>query len=212
MRNFIIDDLVEYSRIFSPSMVNLMVEQEQFDVIIVGAGPAGCATAIRLMQNSDLNVALIDRGKPIGSKNVSGGVLWGSSLSEIIPDWWEKAPIERRIVQKRTGFLTRENVFFVDSHFPKWAKNPPNAVSLLLGKFISWMVQEVENHGVNVFEGINVEDLSRDASGKLNGIIQGGDLFDTNVVVIADGANSRLTLSSGLRRKMKRICSRGFKQ
>jgi electron transfer flavoprotein-quinone oxidoreductase len=182
-----------------------MTEQEQFDVIIVGAGPGGCSTAIRLMQNNpDLNVALIDRGQPIGSKNVSGGILWGPSLSEIIPDWWDKAPIERRIVQKRTGFLTRENVFFADFHYPTWAKDPPNAVSLLLGKFVSWMVQEAENHGVNVFEGINVDDLSRDATGRLNGIIQSGDLFETNVVVIADGANSRLTLSSGLRSKMKR--------
>ncbi|MHA2214317.1 MAG: FAD-dependent oxidoreductase [Candidatus Hodarchaeales archaeon] len=79
-----------------------MTEKEKFDVIIVGAGPAGCSTAIRLMQKDpSLNVALIDRGKPIGSKNISGGVIWGQNLATIIPKWWEKAPIERKIIQKR---------------------------------------------------------------------------------------------------------------
>ncbi len=182
-----------------------MTEYERFDVIIVGAGTAGCSAAIRLMQkNPELRVALIDRGNPIGSKNVSGGVLWGRSLSEIIPDWWKNSPRERKIIHKRTGFLTKDNTFSIDLSFPKWGEDPPNAVSLLLGKFIDWMVKEAEKLGVEVYEGINVEALSRDASGKFNGIIEAGDHFEADAIVIADGANSRLTLSSGLRKEMKK--------
>ncbi|MHA1947575.1 MAG: FAD-dependent oxidoreductase, partial [Candidatus Hodarchaeales archaeon] len=104
-----------------------MTEKEKFDVIIVGAGPAGCSTAIRLMQKDpSLNVALIDRGKPIGSKNISGGVIWGQNLATIIPKWWEKAPIERKIIQKRVGFLTKNDSFTVELSFPEWAQDPPN--------------------------------------------------------------------------------------
>lgn len=182
-----------------------MTENEKFDVIIVGAGPAGCSTAIRLMQKDpNLNVAVIDRGKPIGSKNVSGGVIWGQSLASIIPKWWEKAPIERKITQKRIGFLTEKAGFNVEVSFPEWAQDPPNAVSVLLSKFVNWLSKEAENHGALVFEGITVDDLSRDSNGRFNGILQAGDTFEANVVVIADGANSRLTLSSGLRNEMQK--------
>lgn len=185
-----------------------MYDNEWYDVIICGAGVAGSATAIRLMQNnSHLKVALIDRGDPIGSKNVSGGVLWGQSLGQIIPKWWTKAPIERRIVQKRTGILTATDALTVDFHYPNWRSNPdgsPNAVSLLLGKFVHWLAEEAEKSGAHVYKGINVDDISRDVDGHINGIIQAGDTFNCNVVVIADGANSRLTLSSGLRKHMKK--------
>ncbi|MFW9996085.1 MAG: FAD-dependent oxidoreductase [Candidatus Odinarchaeota archaeon] len=182
-----------------------MTEKEEFDAIVVGAGPSGCSTAIRLVQqNPSLNVALIDRGKPVGSKNTSGGILWGQSLSEIIPGWWKAAPIERRIVQKRTGFLTRKDAFVLELSFPEWAEDPPNAVSILFAKFVNWLANEAEKLGVNVFEGITVEDLSKDSAGKFNGIIQAGEEFQTDAVVIAEGANSRLTLSSGLRKEMKK--------
>ncbi|MHA2167664.1 MAG: FAD-dependent oxidoreductase [Candidatus Hodarchaeales archaeon] len=182
-----------------------MTEKENFDVIIVGAGPAGCSTAIRLMQKDpSLNVALIDRGKPIGSKNISGGVIWGQNLATIIPKWWEKAPIERKIIQKRVGFLTKNDSFTVELSFPEWAQDPPNAVSVLLSKFVNWFAKEAENHGVNVFEGITVDDLSKNSDGRFNGIIQAGETFEANVIVIADGANSRLTLSSGIRKGMEK--------
>lgn len=182
-----------------------MTEKEKFDVIIVGAGPAGCSTAIRLMQKDpSLNVALIDRGKPIGSKNISGGVIWGQNLATIIPKWWEKAPIERKIIQKRVGFLTRNESFAVELSFPEWAQDPPNAVSVLLSKFVNWLAKVAENHGANVFEGITVDNLSTNSDGRFNGIIQAGDIFEANVIVIADGANSRLTLSSGIRKEMEK--------
>ncbi|MFX0183692.1 MAG: FAD-dependent oxidoreductase [Candidatus Hodarchaeota archaeon] len=182
-----------------------MTEKENFDVIIVGAGPAGCSTAIRLMQKDpSLNVAVIDRGKPIGSKNISGGVIWGQSLGKIIPKWWEKAPIERKIIQKRIGFLTKNEAFVVEFSFPEWVQDPPNAVSVLQSKFVNWLAKEVENCGAHVFEGITVDNLSMDTDGHFNGIIQAGDSFEAEVVVIADGANSRLTLSSGIRKRMKK--------
>ncbi|MHA2248396.1 MAG: FAD-dependent oxidoreductase [Candidatus Hodarchaeales archaeon] len=182
-----------------------MTEKEKFDVIIVGAGPAGCSTAIRLMQKDpSLNVAVIDRGKPIGSKNISGGVIWGQNLATIIPKWWEKAPIERKIIQKRVGFLTKKEAFAVELSFPEWAQDPPNAVSVFLSKFVNWLAKVAENHGANVFEGITVDDLSTNSVGRFNGIIQAGDAFEANVIVIADGANSRLALSSGFRKEMEK--------
>ncbi|MHA2174102.1 MAG: FAD-dependent oxidoreductase [Candidatus Hodarchaeales archaeon] len=182
-----------------------MTEKEKFDVIIVGAGPAGCSTAIRLMQNDPgLSVAVVDRGKPIGSKNISGGVIWGQSLAKIIPKWWEKAPIERKIIQKRIAFLTKNEAFAIEFSFPQWAQDPPNGVSVLLSKFVNWFAKEAENCGAHVFEGITVDNLSMNNDGHFNGIIQAGDTFEADVIVIADGANSRLTLSSGIRKEMNK--------
>jgi electron transfer flavoprotein-quinone oxidoreductase len=183
----------------------VLVESEKFDVIVVGAGVAGSATVIRLMQlDPSLNVALVDRGTPVGSKNVSCGVFWGNSLGEIIPEWWEKAPIERVVTRKRTGFLTSNDALVIDLSFPEWVGPPPNAVTILLSRFAYWLAKEAERLGANLYEGINVDDLARGRDGKINGILQAGDMFKADVVVLADGANSRLTLSSGLRSEMKR--------
>ncbi len=184
-----------------------MSEVEKFDVMIVGAGPAGSVAAIRLMQqNPDLNVALIDRGRPIGSKNISGGVLWGNDLAKIIPEWWKEAPIERKIIKKKFGFLTRDDGFVMEFFFPDWAREdaPPNAVSVLLSGFVNWLSSHAEKAGAQVFDGIRVDDVLRDKKGRIMGIIQNGDEFKSDAVILADGVNSRLSLAAGLRREMRR--------
>ncbi len=184
-----------------------MSEMEKFDVMIVGAGPAGSSAAIRLMQeNPELNVALIDRGRPIGSKNLSGGVLWGNELARIIPEWWKEAPIERKIVKKKFGFLTREDGFVMEFFYPDWVRDdaPPNAVSVLFSGFVNWLSRKAEKVGAQVFDGIRVDDVLRDKKGRIIGILQNGDEFKSDVVILADGVNSRLSLAAGLRKEMKR--------
>ena len=172
----------------------------EYDAIVVGAGLAGSSSAIKLAQQGH-QVALIDRGNPVGSKNLSGGVLWGNDLSEIIPNWMEEAPVERYITSKRVGFLTETDSMIIDWRFQDWGSPPYNGVSVLRAKFDKWLAEKAEEAGVHVYQGINVDDLLvRD--GRVKGIIQDGDEFETNVVVIADGANSRLTLSAGLKRGM----------
>ena len=86
------------------------------DVIVIGAGVAGTSASIKLAQNG-LKVVLIDRGLPIGSKNLSGGVLWGNDLADILPNWIDEAPIERYIVNKKIGFLSEKDATVFDFHF-----------------------------------------------------------------------------------------------
>ena len=90
-----------------------MNDDDSYDVFVVGAGPAGAAAAWQLAKNG-VKVALIDRGSPVGSKNLSGGVLWGHDLDELLPNWWEEAPVERHIVSKKLGLMTEYDSMVAD--------------------------------------------------------------------------------------------------
>ena len=90
-----------------------------YDAIVIGAGVAGSSAAIKLAQNGN-SVLLIDRGEPIGSKNMSGGVLWGNDLAQILGDnWYEEAPTERYVVRKGVGFLAPNDSTFIDMQIPE---------------------------------------------------------------------------------------------
>lgn len=82
---------------------------EKFDVIVVGAGPAGTACAYKCAKEG-LNVLLIERGEYPGSKNVMGGVLYRKQLEEIIPEFWKEAPLERPVVEQRFWMMDKESV------------------------------------------------------------------------------------------------------
>lgn len=166
------------------------------DVIIVGAGPAGSSAAIRLAQNG-INAILIDRGMPVGSKNLSGGVLWGNDLAEIIPNWQEEAPLERYIINKKVGFLSHEDATVIDMHFDEWNNFPNAGWSLLRAPFDEWMAFKAQEAGASVLSGINITELIEE-DGKIVGVKQGDEELRAPVVIIAEGANSRLMLKHDL--------------
>ncbi len=83
---------------------------DKFDAIVVGAGMAGNAAAYKLAQQG-LQVVLIERGPYPGSKNLSGGVLFGRILHQLIPNFWEEAPVERAITNHIVSFMTGEAAF-----------------------------------------------------------------------------------------------------
>ena len=76
-----------------------------FDAIVVGAGPAGSCAAI-VLARAGKRVALIERGPFAGSKNMYGGVVYPRILDELIPNWWEEAPIQRWVTRRSTMLLT----------------------------------------------------------------------------------------------------------
>lgn len=177
-----------------------------FDVIVVGAGVAGSTAAARMAQKG-LNVLLVDRAKPIGSKNLSGGVLWGHDLDEVFPNWWKEAPIERPITQKGVGMLTKESAFNISFGTEEWKKEPYNAFSVLRARFDLWLSEQAAKAGAMVVDGVNVEHLAvEEVNGirKVTGVQQAGETISGDCVLLADGCNSRLSMDLGIRGKLDR--------
>lgn len=180
-------------------------------MIVVGAGVAGSSTAIRAAQKG-LSVLLVDRGDPIGSKNLSGGVLWGNDLAHILGEnWYEEAPLERHVVRKGVGFLAPEDSTVIDLRFPSWGQPPYNGHSVLRARLDPWLAKKAEEAGVEVYAGINIQELLIDDTNpkkrQIQGIVQNGDEFRSKVVIFAEGATSRLLLDHGFKPEKKRNVS-----
>ncbi|MHA2169543.1 MAG: FAD-dependent oxidoreductase [Candidatus Kariarchaeaceae archaeon] len=173
-----------------------LMDLQNPDVIVVGAGVSGTSAAIKLAQNG-LAVVLIDRGMPIGSKNLSGGVLWGNDLAEILPDWQQEAPIERYLVNKRIGFLSKEDATVFDFHFDSWNELPYPGVSVQRGGFDEWLAEKAQELGVAVLSGITIDKLIFE-NNKLVGVKQDDEELRAPATIIAEGANARLLLQHGL--------------
>src|SRR6266699_2731625 len=91
-----------------------MKTMQEFDAIIVGAGPAGSSAALA-MARAGLQVALIERGEYPGAKNVSGAALYAPGLlADLLPDYWEEAPVERYLTRRVVTFLSQEAAIALD--------------------------------------------------------------------------------------------------
>src|SRR5210317_1870573 len=85
---------------------NMDEDKVKVDAIVVGGGPAGLAAAYTMAQN-EMEVIVVERGEYSGSKNL-GGLLYGTILNEMIPNFWEKAPIERSVVKCQVTYLGKD--------------------------------------------------------------------------------------------------------
>lgn len=173
-----------------------------FDVIVVGAGIAGCITAYQLAQQGR-SVVLIERGEAPGSKNLSGGVLYCRGMQEVFPDFLDQAPVERRITRNYINFLNAESSIGIDYKDTRLA-DPVNAVTVLRAKLDPWLAEKCEEAGVFVMSGVRVDHvLTEDvATGKrVVGVKAGDDELHAHVVVAADGVNSFIAQEVGLRVK-----------
>ena len=170
---------------------------DDFDAIVVGAGMAGSAAAIRLAQGGS-NVLLLERGAEPGTKNLSGGVLWGHDLDRILPHWWEEMPVERHLVRKRFGFLTRESAVSFDLEDAGWKRAPYVAHTVLRSRTDAWLAKKAEAAGATVVSSVPVDRLQWEGA-KVRGVVQGGETMTAPVTIVADGANSRLSLGTPIR-------------
>ncbi len=174
--------------------------EDKFDAIIVGAGVAG-STAAYLLAKAGLEVALIERGPYPGSKNLSGGVLYGRILEKIFPNYWEEAPVERRITNNVVTFLTEEAHFNIDFKTRAFDRNH-NAYTVLRAKFDRWLADQAEAAGAILVPGIKVEGVIKDGQ-RVLGVTAGGEEMRADVVIAADGAFSFITQEAGLSAKPK---------
>jgi len=167
-----------------------------YDAIVVGAGNAGSAAAIA-MASKGLNVLLVDRSDPPGAKNLSGGVLWGNDLARVLPKWQSEAPLERYIKNKKIGFLTEKSSIIIDFKTEIFEENKVG-FTVLRSKFDPWLAKKAKEAGALVIPGITVEALAK-KDGKVIGIEESGDIITSNVVILAEGVNPRLSIEAGLR-------------
>src|ERR1700693_6513807 len=103
-----------------------MESMQQFDAIVVGAGPAGSSAALA-MARAGLQVALIERGEYAGAKNVSGAALYAPNLlAGLLPDYWEEAPVERYMTRRVVTFMSQDSAFSFDFRTNHFAHPPYN--------------------------------------------------------------------------------------
>ena len=175
--------------------------EPDFDVIVVGAGIAGCVTAYRLAQ-AGRSVVLIERGEAPGSKNLSGGVLYSRVMEEVFPDFLEQAPVERRITRNYVQFLNATSSVGID-YADERLGDPVNAVTVLRARLDAWLGEQCEEAGVFLMPGVRVDEVLRAGgeAGPVVGVRAGEDELRARVVVAADGVNSFLSRAVGLRGK-----------
>lgn len=168
----------------------------EFDAIVVGGGPAGTSATIKLASNN-LNVLLVEKADPPGSKNVSGGVLWGNGLGGVVPDWEKSAPLERYVKEKGVGFLTKDSSIDISFRSRKFDSNH-TGYSVLRTKLDQFMFKKAKDSGATVVSGVTVDKLAFKDK-KVIGIEQDGDVITADAVILAEGANPRVAIDSGIR-------------
>jgi electron transfer flavoprotein-quinone oxidoreductase len=169
------------------------------DIIVVGAGPAGSCAAIAAAK-AGKRVVLIERGPFPGSKNMYGGVIYPRILDELIPNWFEHAPIQRWVVRRSTMLLSDTGALNIDYRSNSWGQAPYNGATAYRPDFDNWLAQQAVAAGAELICSTTVTGLLRDAQGRITGVTTDrpdGDLT-ASVVIACDGVNSFLAKEAGL--------------
>jgi electron transfer flavoprotein-quinone oxidoreductase len=174
----------------------LMMSEDKFTAIIVGAGPAG-STAAYVLAKEGHEVLLIEKGSAPGAKNMFGGRMYSHALNRIIPDFWEEAPVERPVAREIITFMSGGRSVSLNCRDTGWAKPPYHSFTLLRAEFDAWLASKAEEAGAMLACNICVDDLLFE-NGKIIGIRAGEDEMFADVVIAADGVNSILAQKAGL--------------
>ncbi len=171
---------------------------DRFDVVVVGAGPAGAAAGLTLAK-AGADVLILERGSAPGSKNVMGGVLYSKMLGDLVPDFWQEAPIERPIAEEQFWFTSKGSAVKMGFRGEKFAKEPYNAFSVLRAKFDPWFARKAEEAGAMLITETTVTDVIR-KDGRVVGVRtdRADDEVSCDVVIAADGAVSWVAKKAGL--------------
>jgi electron transfer flavoprotein-quinone oxidoreductase len=187
---------------------------DKFDVIVVGAGPAG-TTAAYVLARAGAEVLLVERGSYPGAKNVFGGILYTPVLNRLIPGFWEEAPVERHIKGVKIFLISEKNAVSVGVDSEEHNLPPyNNSFTVYRSKFDKWYAGKAQEAGAMLVTDTVIDDLLW-KDDKVVGVKARGDEGEVyaDVVIAADGVNSLLTEKAGLRKKYQpRQVSLGMKE
>jgi len=175
-----------------------------FDVVIVGAGPAGLSAAMQTA-GAGLSTLVIERGEYPGSKNVMGGVIYTNAANQIFPRFWENAPVERSVIEQRYWFLDEQSHFGVTYRSEEFGTEPYNAFTVFRAKFDRWMGEKVEAAGAVIITETVVKELIKEDD-RFTGVVVGRDQghIKANVIILAEGVNCLLSQQAQLQKHIPR--------
>lgn len=145
----------------------------EYDVVIVGGGPSGLATAIKLKQlQSDLNVCILEKGSEIGAHILSGNVFETRALDELIPNWKElNSPIKTKVTKEKFLFLSKtKSLSWPTWLLPKVQQNHKNYI-ISLANLCRWLAEQAEGLGVEIFPGFPASEVLYNEDGSVKGVV-----------------------------------------
>jgi electron transfer flavoprotein-quinone oxidoreductase len=168
----------------------------KFDVVVVGAGPAGSAAAY-LLAKKGFKTLLVDRGRGLGDKELFGGRVYAQPLRDVWPELDKEAPIQRWVTRERISVVSGDNVITVE-----YKAGSKKSFTALLPQLASWMSRKAEQAGAAFVNEVTVDELVV-KDGKFVGVRSGSDVVEADVVIDAEGVNRLLLERAGIVERLK---------